>query len=264
MLIDWFTVGAQALNFLVLVWLMKRFLYRPILAAIDGREKLVAADLAAAAAKTVDAQNARDAFQHKNQDFDQQRAALLKKATDEGNAERQRLLDEARKDTDTLRASAVEALQKRTAQPESRNHPLDPTRGLCHCPKDTGRPRQREPRGAHRRGVRPAPARVDWNGKGTVGDGPQDLDPRRCQPRCVRSAGAADDDTKSGSMKLLGRYSHRVRNRSRNGHRNRTLRQRAEGGLEHRGISRDAGKERQRTSTHCREARAEGRSQRSR
>ena len=28
MLIDWFTVGAQTLNFLVLVWLMKRFLYQ--------------------------------------------------------------------------------------------------------------------------------------------------------------------------------------------------------------------------------------------
>ncbi len=31
MLIDWFTVGAQVLNFLILVWLMKRFLYQPIL-----------------------------------------------------------------------------------------------------------------------------------------------------------------------------------------------------------------------------------------
>ena len=28
-LIDWFTVGAQALNFLILVWLMKRLLYKP-------------------------------------------------------------------------------------------------------------------------------------------------------------------------------------------------------------------------------------------
>ena len=47
MLIDWFTVGAQALNFLILVWLMKRFLYKPILTAIDTREKRIAAELAA-------------------------------------------------------------------------------------------------------------------------------------------------------------------------------------------------------------------------
>ena len=37
--IDWFTVVAQALNFLVLVWLMKRFLYQPVLDAIAAREK---------------------------------------------------------------------------------------------------------------------------------------------------------------------------------------------------------------------------------
>ena len=37
MLIDWFTVGAQALNFIILVWLLKRFLYKPILDAIDAR-----------------------------------------------------------------------------------------------------------------------------------------------------------------------------------------------------------------------------------
>ena len=42
MLIDWFTVAEQALNFLILVWLMKRFLYKPILNAIDAREKLIA------------------------------------------------------------------------------------------------------------------------------------------------------------------------------------------------------------------------------
>ena len=51
MLIDWFTVAAQALNFLVLVWLLKRFLYKPILDAIDVREKGIAATLAGADAK---------------------------------------------------------------------------------------------------------------------------------------------------------------------------------------------------------------------
>ncbi len=51
MLIDWFTVGAQALNFFILVWLMKRFLYKPILDAINAREMLVAKQLAEASAK---------------------------------------------------------------------------------------------------------------------------------------------------------------------------------------------------------------------
>jgi len=56
MLIDWFTVGAQALNFLILVWLMRRYLYKPIINAIDAREKRIAAELADAAAKQAEAQ----------------------------------------------------------------------------------------------------------------------------------------------------------------------------------------------------------------
>ena len=111
MLINWFTVFAQAINFLILVWLLKRFLYKPILHAIDEREKGIATQLAEAEAKVAEAQKERDDFQHKNEAFDQERAALLKKATDEANAERQRLLDEAKKDADALRAKRQDALQ---------------------------------------------------------------------------------------------------------------------------------------------------------
>ncbi len=111
MLINWFTVCAQAINFLILVWLLKRFLYKPILHAIDEREKGIAAQLASAEAKTAEAQKERDDFQHKNEAFDKERAALLKKATDDAGAERQRLLAEATKDADALRAKRQEALQ---------------------------------------------------------------------------------------------------------------------------------------------------------
>jgi F-type H+-transporting ATPase subunit b len=111
MLIDWFTVVAQALNFLILVWLMKRFLYKPILQAIDAREKRIAAELADADAKKAEAQKERDEFEHKNEEFDQQRAALLSKATDEAKTERQRLFDEARQAADVLSAKRQESLR---------------------------------------------------------------------------------------------------------------------------------------------------------
>ena len=77
MLIDWFTVGAQVLNFLILVWLLKHFLYQPILNAIDAREKRIAAELADADAKKAEAQKERDDFQNKNKAFDEQRSALI-------------------------------------------------------------------------------------------------------------------------------------------------------------------------------------------
>ena len=112
MLIDWFTVGAQALNFLVLVWLLKRFLYKPILHAIDAREERIAAELADAAAQKADAQKERNEFQRKNEEFDQQRGDLLSKAQDEVTTERSRLLDEARQAADALRAKRQDALQR--------------------------------------------------------------------------------------------------------------------------------------------------------
>lgn len=111
MLIDWFTVCAQVINFLILVWLLKRFLYRPILNAIDAREKRIALALADADSKKTEAKNERDEFQHKNAEFEQQRAALLDKVTEEVNAERQRLLDEARLEACKLSAKRQETLR---------------------------------------------------------------------------------------------------------------------------------------------------------
>ena len=110
MLIDWFTVGAQALNFIILVWLLKRFLYKPILHAVDAREKLIATELADANAQKAEAQKERDVFVRKNEEFDSKRAGLLGKATDEAQAEGRRLLDNARKAADALSGKRQQVL----------------------------------------------------------------------------------------------------------------------------------------------------------
>lgn len=109
--IDWFTVGAQALNFLILVWLLKRFLYQPILDAIDAREARIAQQLADADAKKIEAQREHDEFQRRNEEFDRQRTALLGQATGEVAAERERLLDEARQAADAMSAKRRETLR---------------------------------------------------------------------------------------------------------------------------------------------------------
>ncbi len=114
MLIDWFTVAAQALNFVILAWLMKRFLYKPILDAIDAREKRIATELAAASRKKAEAQHERDEFQKKNDDFEKQRATLLEKARADADAERQTLMEAAHQAADTLTAKRQAALASQT------------------------------------------------------------------------------------------------------------------------------------------------------
>ncbi|MEO8182319.1 MAG: F0F1 ATP synthase subunit B [Deltaproteobacteria bacterium] len=116
MLIDWFTVGAQALNFAVLVWLMKRFLYKPILRAIDAREGRIAAELADAAAKRAEAQAERDEFRNKNELFEQERTILFRQAIDASNLERLRLIEAAR-----IVADASSAQHQATLRNDARN-----------------------------------------------------------------------------------------------------------------------------------------------
>ena len=110
MLIDWFTVAAQIVNFLILVWLLKRFLYKPILDAIDAREKRIASELADADTKKAEAEKQRTDFEDKNKAFEQQRSALLGKATDDAKVERERLIDQAKKEAERLRVTQADAL----------------------------------------------------------------------------------------------------------------------------------------------------------
>jgi F-type H+-transporting ATPase subunit b len=98
MLIDWFTVGAQALNFLILMGLLKHFLYRPILDAIDAREKRIDGQLADAKRQKADAHTEKLAFG-------------LKKATAAANAEGKKLVAAAHAAADAAAAKRRDALK---------------------------------------------------------------------------------------------------------------------------------------------------------
>jgi len=111
MLIDWFTVIAQVINFLILVWLLKRFLYRPILDAIDAREKRIVAKIADAEAKEAEAQKQHEEYQQKNETFDQQRNARMNEVLEAAKTERAQLLDAARQESDDLRDRLQQAIR---------------------------------------------------------------------------------------------------------------------------------------------------------
>lgn len=110
MLIDWFTVAAQMLNFLILVWLLKRFLYAPVLNAIDTREKRIAAELADAAAKQAEADAERETYRRNNEGLESQRAELLRQATAEAAALREQLMTKARSDAESLKTKSQKQL----------------------------------------------------------------------------------------------------------------------------------------------------------
>ncbi len=110
--IDWFTVAAQAVNFLLLVWLMKRFLYKPVLRAIDAREKRIEEQLGDAKALKMEALKEKEEFQRKSGIFDRERTELMNAAAEKAKSEKIHLLEEARSSAETLRAKWREGLEK--------------------------------------------------------------------------------------------------------------------------------------------------------
>lgn len=95
MSIDWITVGAQIVNFLVLVWLLKRFLYRPILDGIAAREAEIAARMGEAAAVRDTAEATESKYEAEIAALRASRAEMLEAARRTAEKERSALLSEA-------------------------------------------------------------------------------------------------------------------------------------------------------------------------
>ena len=110
MAIDWVTIAAQAFNFLLLVWLMKRFLYKPILNAIDAREKKIAETIADAEQKEAAAQAEHQLYLQKNEELQRHRTEQMSQAAREADAHRLQLLEEAENEASHLRARRKEML----------------------------------------------------------------------------------------------------------------------------------------------------------
>ena len=96
MSIDWVTVLAQIANFLVLLWLLKRFLYRPILDGIDAREADIAKRMAAAEKAQQDAKAAESLYIKQRAQLMSEQDVLLEKALAATEAQRDELLTAAR------------------------------------------------------------------------------------------------------------------------------------------------------------------------
>lgn len=97
MQIDWLTVAAQIVNFLVLVWLLQRFLYRPITTAMARREERIESRLSEAKAARTGAEAD---------------AARLREKQEELEASREKVLREARQEADDLRKEMEDDLSR--------------------------------------------------------------------------------------------------------------------------------------------------------
>ena len=111
MTIDWFTIVAEIINFLLLVYLLRRFLYPAIIRAMDQREKLIASRLDAAEAKVQEASKEEAAYLRQKQELAASAEKFTAQARKDAENVRQKLSGEARADVDADKARWRESVR---------------------------------------------------------------------------------------------------------------------------------------------------------
>ena len=116
MQIDWVTVGAQIVNFLILVYLLKRFLYRPVINAMAKRAQGVSDRLDEANRREAEAAGEAEQYRRKKEEFENTREVLLAQARGRAEEERSALLDQARTEVDETRRKWREQVEREKDQ----------------------------------------------------------------------------------------------------------------------------------------------------
>jgi F-type H+-transporting ATPase subunit b len=89
---DWTTFALEVLNFLVLVWLLKRFFYRPVLAVIEARRAETAKTIADAEKVRSEAERLKREYQTHLLEVDKERSAAKARLDEDIADERARRL----------------------------------------------------------------------------------------------------------------------------------------------------------------------------
>jgi F-type H+-transporting ATPase subunit b len=124
---DWATFALQTVNFVILVWLLHRFLYKPVLRMVDTRRGEIEAQYAQASAAEAKTKAELAAIETQRTGIVTERDALLKAAAEHAEAAAKDRATRAEADAAALLEQARKTLAKEhdTALAEARDAALD-------------------------------------------------------------------------------------------------------------------------------------------
>lgn len=112
MLIDWFTIIAQIVNFLILVILLRKFLYRPILKVMQEREDRIRAQLDEAEEEQKQAQEQISLYEEKNKKWNEEHEELLREAKHEVEDTRKQMMKDVRQEIEENKTQWKQAIER--------------------------------------------------------------------------------------------------------------------------------------------------------
>ncbi len=119
--LTWSTFVLEIINFLILVWILKRFLYKPVLAVIDRRKAAIDKTMADAEAMRADAERIQHQYENRLADWEQERRKAYEDLQTSIAEERQRQLDQLEAVLEEERKKAAVVEEKRLAEQRRRD-----------------------------------------------------------------------------------------------------------------------------------------------
>ena len=116
MTIDWWTLGIQTVNVVILVWLLGRFFWRPVAGMIEQRRATAQRILGEAEGTRSQATAALAEIERTRDGFAQEREAILAAAREAAEQARAARLEVAAKEASSLEAAARAAIEREKAE----------------------------------------------------------------------------------------------------------------------------------------------------
>lgn len=117
---DWTTFALEIINFLVLVWLLQRFLYKPVTTTIAQRQDGIEKTLTDARAIRSEAEALKRQYENRMAEWEQEKAQALQQLRQEMDAERTRLLAVLQVSLDEERNKLRAVEQRRAIEQQQR------------------------------------------------------------------------------------------------------------------------------------------------
>jgi F-type H+-transporting ATPase subunit b len=112
---SWWTFALQAANFLILVWLLQRFLFKPVKAIVARRKEELSRVLTEASAQKQDAERLKQEVEAQRSRIAAERQKILDQGQAQLSADRQKMLEEARAEAKKINDQALKRLDEERA-----------------------------------------------------------------------------------------------------------------------------------------------------
>jgi F-type H+-transporting ATPase subunit b len=128
--LSWSTFLLEIVNFLILVWILKRFLYKPVLAAIARRKAAIDKTLSDAQSKHEEAQKLELQYQNRVADWEREKEGLRAALTEELRVQREHLTADLQKALEQEREKEHVLAERRLKELEDRAAEQGTERGV--------------------------------------------------------------------------------------------------------------------------------------